>query len=119
MTILDTEVATLINTELKATFDAAKGLFTFADCTSALAGPDLLISIQGKEFGVPASIYVLGGAGADASPTSCFSGIAGGAKDKAILGDSFLRAYYSVYDKDGLSVGFAKSIDNTSPVASF
>jgi hypothetical protein len=117
--IFDTEVATEINSQINATFDAGKGLFTFPDCATALAGPDLLLTMQGREFGIPASIYVLGGSGDNPNPTSCFSGIAGGAKDKAILGDSFLRAYYSVYDKDGRSVGLAKSIDNTSPVPSF
>jgi hypothetical protein len=42
--------------------------------------------------------------------TSCISGIKGGASKEGILGDTFLRAYYSIYDFKNARVGFAQAV---------
>lgn len=107
--ILRDDVARTINEALGATiFDG--NTFSFPDCRKATLGPDVIFNIQGKQFAIPASIYVLKGI----EPGSCTSGFTSGADGKAILGDTFLRAYYSIYDKDNAQLGFAKSIDNDS-----
>ena len=41
--------------------------------------------------------------------TQCFSGIAEAPIPMVIIGDTFLRSYYSVFDYDNRRVGFAKS----------
>jgi hypothetical protein len=42
-------------------------------------------------------------------PNYCYSGIAGGGNDMGIFGDTFLRAYYSIYDSANARVGFAQA----------
>ncbi|KAI9314281.1 aspartic peptidase domain-containing protein [Dichotomocladium elegans] len=46
----------------------------------------------------------------NANGTLCYSGIAEAPMSMVILGDSFLRSYYTVFDYDHRRVGFAKAI---------
>jgi hypothetical protein len=38
------------------------------------------------------------------------SGIVGGGNDMGLFGDTFLRAYYSIYDSANARVGFAQAV---------
>lgn len=109
MIILDTKVADALNQAIGAK-PTGKGLYEFQNCDAAKSGPPVIFSMVGKDYIIPASIYVL--EGMEGSKGLCTSGFTGGGKDQAILGLTFLRAYYSVYDKDGSRLGFARSIDN-------
>lgn len=42
-------------------------------------------------------------------PSLCYSGVAGANSPFIIIGDTFLRSYYSVYDYQNARVGFAPS----------
>lgn len=105
--IMATPVAKAINAALGAT-SYSRGVYNFADCKRAKAGAPLILTMNGQQYSIPASIYALVG-----TDGTCYSGITGGAESQVILGDSFLRAYYSVFDKENGQIGFAKSIENT------
>lgn len=101
--VLDDSVALSINTALGAKFDTHQGAFLFADCKTAKTRPSLEFTFGGATFSIPASVYTF----LDAGSGICFSGISGGASQQIILGDIFLRQYYSIYDKNKSRVGFA------------
>ncbi|KAJ3372378.1 hypothetical protein HDU91_003618 [Kappamyces sp. JEL0680] len=108
--ILDDQSAAAINQAIGAQ-PTNQGVSVFADCQKALQGSDLVMTIQGKKFAIPASIYVISNGG-----NSCFSGITGGggaaAGGLAILGDTFMRAQYTVFDKANKQVLFAPAVHN-------
>ncbi|KAJ3299547.1 Vacuolar protease A [Blyttiomyces sp. JEL0837] len=109
---LDPVVADGINNAIGALpFDPNQG-FNSIDCTTAQFGPDVRLSFGGSVFVIPAHAYVL-----DLGGTTCISGFTRGPSGTdgaearpAILGDVFLRVYYSVFDKENGRVGFAKAI---------
>jgi hypothetical protein len=77
--------------------------------TNTAALPDLAFVINGKAYYVPPSVYVLsdgscGFSSADLSKTGI----------SWILGDSFMRNFYTVFDLDNAQVGFAKLKGNSS-----
>ncbi|KAJ3304403.1 Vacuolar protease A [Kappamyces sp. JEL0829] len=99
---LDPSVADALNTAIGASKDG--GLYSIP-CSKRASNPDVILNIQGASFAIPPSIYIMGGG------DSCFSGFAGSAfQGKIVLGDTFLRAYFSVFDAEANRVGFAKAI---------
>ncbi|KAJ3099229.1 hypothetical protein HDU97_003338 [Phlyctochytrium planicorne] len=105
LAILDDRVASNINSAIGASFNSQYGVY-IVPCSVRDNGPAVVFNMGGADFSIPSSIYVL----QDGSGT-CFSGFAGGASggSVAILGDTFLRAYYSIYDKDNSRVCFARA----------
>ncbi|KAJ3001865.1 hypothetical protein HKX48_002648 [Thoreauomyces humboldtii] len=81
----------------------------FVDCDVAKTGPDLVISLQGRPFVIPAEMYVV--KGTPESP-QCALAITGGAEDVhgGVLGAPFMRAYYINHDIKNKRMGMAKAI---------
>jgi saccharopepsin len=81
--------------------------FYVLNCRKLASLPDLVFNIAGKSYNVPASYYTI------QQPGFCALGIQGvdlPARDGGpfwILGDVFLRRYYSVYDLDNAKIGLA------------
>lgn len=81
-----------------------------ADCSNLDQLPNLSFSIAGKDFELTPQQYVIKLNAGDGQPTICQTGVQ--ALDQLglwILGDPFLRAYYTAFDRDNNRVGFAKA----------
>ncbi|KAI9325986.1 aspartic peptidase domain-containing protein [Zopfochytrium polystomum] len=82
------------------------------DCEKYGSFPDVVLTITGVEFRIPQNIYVTSGNG------ECFTAIAGiGGGQFAVFGDTFLRAYYSVYDMTNRQVGLALAKHGGKPAS--
>eukprot|EP00456_Euglypha_rotunda_P011488 TRINITY_DN13017_c0_g1_i15.p1 TRINITY_DN13017_c0_g1~~TRINITY_DN13017_c0_g1_i15.p1 ORF type:complete len:403 (+),score=53.92 TRINITY_DN13017_c0_g1_i15:93-1301(+) len=85
-----------------------------ADCSNVNSLPNISFTIEGKDFVVPPQIYVI--YETTDKGTTCLLGLEGLKAIEVgplwILGDPFLRAYYSVYDKstNPPRVGFAPAV---------
>eukprot|EP01115_Flamella_aegyptia_P008376 TRINITY_DN3492_c0_g1_i3.p1 TRINITY_DN3492_c0_g1~~TRINITY_DN3492_c0_g1_i3.p1 ORF type:complete len:371 (-),score=123.31 TRINITY_DN3492_c0_g1_i3:69-1040(-) len=81
-----------------------------SDCSNLDSLEDINIKIGSKNFNIPASIYVLKTTllGRD----FCQPLVQGALTSEYILGDTFIRAWYTVFDHGAKQVGFAKSINN-------
>jgi len=80
-----------------------------ADCSNIDSLPTLHFSFAGKDFPLEPEFYVLRASG-DNGDVECQLGIQGmsiGVPGFWILGDPFLRKYYTVFDRDANRVGFA------------
>jgi len=103
---LPTTLAELLNKEFGAE-KSWNGQYT-VDCAKRDSLKDLTFSLQGKNYTISAYDYILEVQG------SCISAIMGmdipaPAGPLAILGDAFLRRYYTVYDLEKNAVGIAKA----------
>lgn len=103
---LPTTLAELLNKEIGAK-KGFNGQYT-VDCSKRDSLPDLSFNLGGHDFAITAYDYVLEVSG------SCISAFMGmdfpeQVGPLAILGDAFLRKWYSVYDLGNNSVGLAKS----------
>jgi len=79
------------------------------DCSNLKSLPTITLSINGKDFDMGPDFYVLKvKEGGVFGKTVCQLGIAAlGGVPMWILGDPFLRKYYTVWDADQQRVGFA------------
>ena len=78
------------------------------DCNAIDTYPDLVFTMGGINYNVPASIYVINESG------QCLLGLEGMSLPEKfgntlILGDIFIRAYYTHFDYSNNRVGFAKA----------
>ncbi|KAJ3186842.1 hypothetical protein HK101_009553 [Irineochytrium annulatum] len=98
--ILDTTPANAINSAIGA--DSQGNIA----CSVASSGPTVTFTINGVNYGIPPSVYVINDGG------QCFSGFTSGASDAGvvILGDVFIRAFYTIFDKANGRLGFAKAV---------
>ncbi|KAJ5326621.1 Peptidase A1 [Penicillium brevicompactum] len=103
---LPSTMAELLNKEIGAT-KSWNGQYT-VDCAKRDSLPDLTFTLAGHPFKISAYDYILEVQG------SCISSFMGmdfpePVGPLAILGDSFLRRWYSVYDVGNNAVGLAKA----------
>jgi len=104
--VLPSTIAELLNKEIGAK-KGFNGQYT-VECNTRSSLPDLTFTLTGYNFTISAFDYILEIQG------SCISAftpmdIPAPAGPLAILGDAFLRQWYSIYDLGSNSVGLAKS----------
>ncbi|KAG0328425.1 Vacuolar protease A [Podila humilis] len=104
--VLGNDLAEMINTQLGAK-KGYTGQYTI-DCALVPSLPDFSFFFGKKKYTLTGSDYILNAGG------SCVSGFMGmdlpdSLSDIWIVGDVFLRKYYSVYDLGKNRVGFAES----------
>jgi len=105
--VVDTGTSVIV---APASFDSSLLPNVSSDCSNVDSLPDLSITLGGKEFTLGPEFYVIRGADTDNGSDECQSGIISqfvGVPGMWILGDPFLRKYYSIYDRDQDKVGFA------------
>jgi len=103
---LPSDIAEILNKEIGAT-KSWNGQYT-VDCARIASLPDLTFKFAGKDYPISASDYILNIQG------TCISSFTGLDIPPPlgpiwIIGDVFLRKYFTVYDLGKNAVGFAKS----------
>jgi saccharopepsin len=101
---LPTTLAELINKQIGAK-KSFNGAYT-VDCSKRSSAPDMTFNLSGYNFTISAADYIIESQG------SCLSGFIGldipePAGPLIVLGDVFLRRYYSVYDLGNNAIGLA------------
>lgn len=106
LNVLPSSLADLLNKEMGAK-KGYNGQYT-VDCAKRDSLPDITFNLAGSNYSLPASDYILEISG---SCISTFQGMDFPAPTGplVILGDAFLRRYYSVYDLGRNAVGLAKA----------
>ncbi|ODA79096.1 hypothetical protein RJ55_04687 [Drechmeria coniospora] len=106
LNVIPSSLAELLNKEMGAK-KGYNGQYT-VDCAKKNTLPDITFSLAGSNYTLPASDYILEMSG---TCISTFQGmdIPAPAGPLAILGDAFLRRYYSVYDLGRNAVGLARA----------
>jgi len=97
-------------------YDPTEGIYKVScDATNL---PDVVFSINGKDFAVTSKSYILpptvGKHNKGQKADQCILGFQGfdGAPIDWILGDTFIREFYTIYDVGNAQVGLAKSVPN-------
>jgi len=96
-----------IVTATSARYDAVNQIY-YVPCSAMATLPDLIWTIGGKTYNIPANEYVLDlelGGGNCAITFFAFGG--GGFGPAWILGDTFIRQYCNIYKVDDGTIGFA------------
>lgn len=106
LNVLPTQLAEMLNAQIGAK-KGFNGQYTI-DCDKRKSLPDVTFTLTGHNFSITAYDYILEASG---TCISTFMGmdIEPPAGPLAILGDAFLRRYYSIYDLGKGTVGLAKS----------
>ncbi len=81
-----------------------------SDCSNYADQPDLIFTINGKQYAVPPKFYIV--KMSEGSFEHCMAGLAPSSDNSWIFGDAFMRAFYVVFDKANDRVGFADLPDS-------
>lgn len=84
-----------------------------ADCSNLASLPPISFKLGGKEFPLTANEYVIKSPGATPGTYECLLGLMefdAGINSLFILGDTFLRRYYSVFDRTHNNVQLATAV---------
>ncbi|XP_059180707.1 pepsin A-like [Centropristis striata] len=92
-----------INQLVGATFNQQQQGYT-VNCDNIAQMPDVIIHTNGQEFTLPSSAYVR-----QTKHYGCLSGFDSAGNGLWILGDVFIREYYSIFDRANNRVGLAKA----------
>jgi yapsin 1 len=103
LTYLPQAQVSAIASSLGATYSSTYGYYMMS-CPSSNSDIELVYSFQGIDITVPISEVVLA---ADSIGSTCALAIM--ASDEVILGDSFLRSAYVVYDLKNYEIGLAQA----------
>ena len=90
------------------------GLYKLADCGRLETLPDLVLTIAGRQFVLSPSDYIMALARSDGSISSCFSALKGHHRSEYpfwLLGNAFIRKYFTLFDYAGRRLAFAISAD--------
>jgi saccharopepsin len=104
---LPTDIAEMLNTQIGAK-KSWNGQYTI-DCSKVPDLPDLILHLGGKPYPLKATEYILNVQG---SCLSAFTPLDINLPDGSsiwVIGDVFLRRYYTVYDLGRNAVGFAEA----------
>jgi len=103
---MPSDIAEMLNAQINAT-KSWNGQYT-VECDSVATLPDIAFYFNGREFSLPATDYILN------MQNTCISSFTGLDINVPwgsiwIVGDVFLRKYFTVYDLGRDAVGFAES----------
>jgi len=113
--IVDTGTSLLVGTpSLINSILAALNIRTqLIDCALMKTLPDLVFVIDGTSYNLPADQYII--PMKEGEDIDCLAGFSpvdlGDLNPAIIIGDTFLKYYYSVFDVDNQRVGFAKAVE--------
>jgi len=107
MAIIDSGTSVIVGPELWL-LEITSNFPTHLDCTNIESYPTFTVTLGGIQYDIPPSYYII------QEGTSCLLGIRGMELpsyfgNTIILGDVFIRRYYTHFDFGGQQVGFAKS----------
>lgn len=102
LTYLEDGIASNLAQQFGASFDQSQGLYIIKDDSK---GVDVEFNFSGKTITVPASELILEEEGVKVFGIVPYSG----AQNQVILGDTFLRSAYVVYDLDNKQAGIAQA----------
>ncbi|KAJ2891404.1 aspartic proteinase precursor [Zalerion maritima] len=115
----DDWVVTVYN-EVSASYDSTEGA-AFVPCSLADSADDLVYSFSGVEISVSMSELVIDLATSSGKrPTfsngveACLFGVAPAGSGTSVLGDTFLRSAYVVYDLENNEISLAQTVFNAS-----
>ncbi|KAL1873883.1 aspartic proteinase precursor [Diaporthe australafricana] len=103
---LETDLAEMLNKQIGGK-KGYSGTYTI-ECNTRDSLPDITFTLAGHNFTIDAYDYTIESGG---SCISAFMGMNLPANLAGILGDAFLRPWYSIYDQGKNQVGIAKSKD--------
>ncbi|KAI7784254.1 vacuolar protease a [Diaporthe eres] len=103
---LETDLAEMLNKQIGGK-KGYSGTYTI-ECNTRDSLPDITFTLAGHNFTIDAYDYTIESGG---SCISAFMGMNLPANLAGILGDAFLRPWYSIYDQGKNQVGIAKSRD--------
>jgi len=112
LTYLPDDIADAILAEFGATYDADLGA-AVVDCSLGSSSGSVDFTFTSPVITVPLSELVIG-AGYDNGKQVCIFGIAPSSGSQAILGDTFLRSAYVVYDLSNNEISLAQTNFNST-----
>ncbi|KAJ3107003.1 hypothetical protein HK100_003651 [Physocladia obscura] len=115
--ILPPDVVSSIFAVINATFDSDPEIQSYViPCNNTL--PPIVLNFNGTDFAIPSDIYTIFAGTTSAGVNICVPGLGSLSDAPLIFGDTFLRAFYSFYDKKNLRVGFAPAVHPATTTSS-